>query len=172
MLSEQLRTLRTRQGLSQQALAEQLHVVRQTVSKWEQGRSVPDATTLPRLAEVLHTSVPELLELDTPADPSSIQAQVEQLQAQLRRGAVLRRRRGFLVLTLVALLLSVGSLVLLGLAGRELHLLQQTAAPIIGGGDAATQIYVTSLVPDLLLCMPPLVLLAVGLIGLRRTYRK
>ena len=39
MLSENIKTLRKAQGLSQQELAERLHVVRQTVSKWEQGVS-------------------------------------------------------------------------------------------------------------------------------------
>lgn len=40
MLSENIKTLRKARGLSQQELAERLHVVRQTVSKWEQGDSL------------------------------------------------------------------------------------------------------------------------------------
>ena len=40
MLSENIKTLRKARGLSQQELAERLHVVRQTVSKWEQGVSL------------------------------------------------------------------------------------------------------------------------------------
>ena len=51
MLSENIRTLRKARGLSQQELAERLHVVRQTVSKWEQGLSVPDAAMLVQLAD-------------------------------------------------------------------------------------------------------------------------
>ena len=43
MLGENIKVLRKAKGLSQQELAERLHVVRQTVSKWEQGLSVPDA---------------------------------------------------------------------------------------------------------------------------------
>ena len=54
MLGENIRALRKAQGLSQQELAERLHVVRQTVSKWEQGLSVPDADMLVRLAEQNH----------------------------------------------------------------------------------------------------------------------
>ena len=53
MLGENIRALRKARGLSQQELAERLHVVRQTVSKWEQGLSVPDADMLVRLAECL-----------------------------------------------------------------------------------------------------------------------
>ena len=57
MLGENIRALRKARGLSQQELAERLHVVRQTVSKWEQGLSVPDADMLVRLAECLEVSV-------------------------------------------------------------------------------------------------------------------
>lgn len=59
MLGENIRALRKARGLSQQELAERLHVVRQTVSKWEQGLSVPDADMLVRLAECLEVSVEE-----------------------------------------------------------------------------------------------------------------
>lgn len=39
MLNENIRALRKSKGLSQQALAVKVNVVRQTVSKWEQGLS-------------------------------------------------------------------------------------------------------------------------------------
>ena len=61
MFGENLKTLRKQKGFSQEELAARLHVVRQTVSKWEKGLSVPDADTLIRLAEVLEVSVSELL---------------------------------------------------------------------------------------------------------------
>lgn len=61
MLSENLNILRKQKGLSQDALAAQLHVVRQTVSKWEKGISVPDADMLIRLAEILEVPVSKLL---------------------------------------------------------------------------------------------------------------
>lgn len=53
--------LRTALGMTQGELADRLHVVRQTISKWEKGLSVPDAALLPRLAEALHTTVATLL---------------------------------------------------------------------------------------------------------------
>ena len=61
MFSENLKALRKQKGMTQEELASRLHVVRQTVSKWEQGRSVPDADLLVRLAEVLETTVAVLL---------------------------------------------------------------------------------------------------------------
>ena len=61
MFSENLKTLRKQKGFSQEELATRLHVVRQTISKWEKNLSVPDADTLIRLAEILEVSVSELL---------------------------------------------------------------------------------------------------------------
>ena len=61
MLKENIKTLRKAKGLSQEELAIKLNVVRQTISKWEQGLSVPDAEMLIKLAEVLDTNVSTLL---------------------------------------------------------------------------------------------------------------
>lgn len=61
MLSENIRILRKQKGMSQEMLAQKLNVVRQTVSKWEKGLSVPDAEMLNTLAELLDTSVSTLL---------------------------------------------------------------------------------------------------------------
>lgn len=61
MLNENLRNVRKQKGLSQQELAIRLNVVRQTVSKWEKGLSVPDADMLVKIAEILEVSVEELL---------------------------------------------------------------------------------------------------------------
>ena len=61
MFNENLKTLRKQKGFSQEELASRLHVVRQTISKWEKNLSVPDADTLIRLAEILEVSVSELL---------------------------------------------------------------------------------------------------------------
>ncbi|WP_462419337.1 helix-turn-helix domain-containing protein [Adlercreutzia equolifaciens] len=61
MLKDTIKKLRTEQGLSQDELAERIHVVRQTVSKWERGTSVPDADSLVALARALGVSAAELL---------------------------------------------------------------------------------------------------------------
>ena len=50
MLSENIRNFRKAKALSQEELAAKLHVVRQTVSKWETGLSVPDAELLVALS--------------------------------------------------------------------------------------------------------------------------
>lgn len=60
MLNENIRNLRKVKGLSQEELAIKLNVVRQTISKWEKGLSVPDSSMLVSLAEELDTSVSTL----------------------------------------------------------------------------------------------------------------
>lgn len=61
MLSDNIKTIRRSKGLSQEELAIKLNVVRQTLSKWERGLSVPDSDMLIRLSEALGTSVSTLL---------------------------------------------------------------------------------------------------------------
>ena len=60
MLNENLKQLRKSRGLSQEELAIRLNVVRQTISKWEKGISVPDADMLIKIADVFEVSVSEL----------------------------------------------------------------------------------------------------------------
>ena len=61
MLNENIKRIRKTKGLSQEELAMKLNVVRQTVSKWENGMSVPDSSMLIVLADELDTTVSELL---------------------------------------------------------------------------------------------------------------
>ena len=61
MLKENIKALRKTKGLTQDELAIRLNVVRQTVSKWEKGLSVPDAEMLQRIAEVFEVNVSQLL---------------------------------------------------------------------------------------------------------------
>lgn len=91
MFSENLKNLRKQKGLTQEELAERLHIVRQTVSKWEKGLSVPDAELLIRIAEIFETSVSTLLgtTVETSGERNIIAEKLEQLNAQL---AVKNRR--------------------------------------------------------------------------------
>ena len=80
MFQENLKNLRKKKGYSQQELAVRLNVVRQTISKWEKGLSVPDADTLIQMAEVFDVSVNELLGVNVEMkDEESINAITEQL---------------------------------------------------------------------------------------------
>lgn len=61
MLSENIKILRKQKGYTQETLAQQINVVRQTVSKWEKGISVPDAEMLNTLSELFEVPVSSLL---------------------------------------------------------------------------------------------------------------
>lgn len=61
MLNKTLKHFRTSHKMTQEELALKLAVTRQTVSKWENGISVPDADTLSKIADIFGVSVIELL---------------------------------------------------------------------------------------------------------------
>ena len=61
MLNENIKAIRKSKGLSQEELAIKLNVVRQTISKWEKGLSVPDSNMLISISQVLETPVSTLL---------------------------------------------------------------------------------------------------------------
>ena len=72
MLGEILKQLRKSKGLSQEELADRLSVVRQTISKWEKGLSVPDMEMLIKIAEVMEMQVNELVdEMMEPTEKTS-----------------------------------------------------------------------------------------------------
>ena len=83
MLGDQIKKYRKEKKMSQEELAIPLNVVRQTVSKWENNLSVPDAELLIRLAEVLEISVAELLGTDE--QPRSESLSAETLAIELAR---------------------------------------------------------------------------------------
>ena len=87
MLSENIKAIRKSKGLSQQELAVKLNVVRQTVSKWEQGLSVPDSDMLISISEALETPVSTLLGenvIESEADDlKAISAKLEVINLQL-----------------------------------------------------------------------------------------
>lgn len=81
MLNENIKRARKAKGLSQEELAVKLNVVRQTVSKWENGLSVPDSNLLISLAAVLDTSVSSLLGETMPErEPEDLKVLSEKLE--------------------------------------------------------------------------------------------
>ena len=81
MLNENIKALRKSKGLSQQELAVKVNVVRQTVSKWEQGLSVPDSDLLIALSDALETPVSTLLgETVTESEVDMVKALSEKLE--------------------------------------------------------------------------------------------
>lgn len=96
MLSYNIKAIRKSKGLSQEELAAKLNVVRQTVSKWEQGLSVPDSDMLITISETLKTPVATLLGEDiAETEPDGLKAIAEKLEIinlQLAQRVVHRRK--------------------------------------------------------------------------------
>ena len=112
MLSENIKAIRKARGLSQQELAVKLNVVRQTVSKWEQGLSVPDSDLLIALSQALETPVRTLLgETVVEAEADRLKAISEKLEVinlQLaQRRAARRKIIRWLLLSLCAMIIAV-----------------------------------------------------------------
>lgn len=98
MLNENLSKLRKERGLTQEALAVKLNVVRQTISKWENGTAAPDADTLCKIADALDVSVADLLgspvnkeKMDMTAIAKSLAEINEQLAVRNRRSSKVRK---------------------------------------------------------------------------------
>ena len=108
MLNENLKKLRKQKGFTQEELAAQLHVVRQTVSKWEKGVSVPDAQTVSRLAEIYEVNVSDLLGTVTIPDhrEDTIAQELEKINRQMTaRSRMLRTLWN--ILTVVGILVMI-----------------------------------------------------------------
>ena len=96
MLNENIKAIRKSKGLSQEELAIKLNVVRQTISKWEQGLSVPDADMLISISEVFETPVSTLLGetvTETKADDLKvISEKLEVINLQLAHGKATKQK--------------------------------------------------------------------------------
>ncbi len=154
MLNENIKAIRKSKGLSQQELAVKLNVVRQTVSKWEQGLSVPDSDMLISISEALETPVSTLLgenviesEVD---DIKTISAKLEVVNLQLAQRKTTRKRiLHWLLISLCIVIIAIFAILLalespylnwdysdpetavLGVAFHSFEWLYVRAAPII-----------------------------------------
>ena len=109
MLAENIKTIRKQRGMTQEELAARLNVVRQTVSKWEKGLSVPDAELLKKLAEILETDVSRLVgaKINTESNANEIAEQLSRINEQLATKARNSRRIlfavGIVILSIIVL---------------------------------------------------------------------
>lgn len=112
MIGEQIKAARKAKGVSQEKLAVRLGVVRHTVSKWENGMSVPDADVLIQIAELLDVPVSQLLGMESESGVQDMAGELARLNKELaakiqkeKLRAELDKKRG------VILLLSFGTLI-------------------------------------------------------------
>ena len=95
--------LRKQKGMTQLELARQMGVTDKAVSKWERDLSFPDVASLPKLAEVLDTSVDELLEVKSAAreEPKASTAKVPALVELVLKAVALAMGVGVTALTIM-----------------------------------------------------------------------
>lgn len=182
MLQENLKILRTQKCMSQEELADRLNVVRQTVSKWEKGLSVPDSEMLIRIAEVFEVSVGELLgETIVPEPEKSELQQLSEKLENLNAMMAERNARSKTLMKIAAICMIVAASVfavveivpLIALAVLLAKPVDAGSVGIIGGADGPTSIFVTA--PDWTgLAIGTVifaVLLTVGIVLLRKSKR-
>lgn len=155
MFSERLKWLRKEKGISQQELADKLCVVRQTISKWEKGLSLPDAEMLMKLAEVLGVTVNELLGIHT-EDNKAQQEIIEQLM-KINEQLVIKNRRSRKIWKIIGIILAVfilGNLLLI-----VLSVLLFSANKMTIGTGGAEEVFEVEVIPEEQMMNPPALIL-------------
>ena len=148
MLGDNIKKYRKEKGYTQEELSGMLHVVRQTLSKWEKNVSVPDAEALIRISKALNVPVSMLLDLpqeeptmDLAGELARVNAELAERNGQLQKNALAGKKRGQIIfLSFVALMIMISvrnsmvSLILVGgcfglallILYRNLSLLSET----------------------------------------------
>lgn len=93
MIGEQIKTARKAKGISQEELAVRLGVVRQTVSKWENGKCMPDYTVIKSLCGELQVTVSELMDAEETEEKSVRVYDDDQILDLLRRTQELEKQK-------------------------------------------------------------------------------
>ncbi len=102
---------RKEQNLTQEQLAQQLGVSNKTISKWEDGKCMPDYSIIQKLCEALHVTLPELMDGEDASEDSVRVYDDEQILNLLRRTQELERQKGALYgLVLVVLGIASGAM--------------------------------------------------------------
>ena len=157
MLNENIKALRKSKGLSQQELAVKLNVVRQTISKWEQGLSVPDSDMLISLSEVLETPVSTLLG-ETVAETETdalkvISEKLEVINLQFARRKTTRRKMIHWSLVALCVLIVVAFLILILLKSPYLGWdYSALESAVVGVGFHAIEWLFVRSAPIILIC--------------------
>lgn len=178
MLSDTIKNLRRTKGWSQEELAIRLNVVRQTISKWEKGASVPDSKMLIRIAEEFDTTVSVLLGEPKPPDEKpaenmelkEIAAKLEILNEQFAKRSERQRK------IWRAIFITLGVVVLLALFYEITDFFHfqsmmgdlNADISIIGGYDGPTDIYIAPSMGTLIVTLAAAILSVVGIYRTRK----
>ena len=178
MLSDNLRNLRRSKGLSQDELAIKLNVVRQTVSKWEKGLSIPDSEMLIRLADELDTTVGVLLGEAVASEEGpelkAIAAKLEVLNEQFAKRNEKRRKiwqAVFIVVIILATFIFLSELIGFVYYRSVMNNINSSTS-IIGGYDAPTNIYVSNISIKYGEIFAAVAAVVISIVGLVKTKRR
>lgn len=163
-LGARIRSFRTQQGLSQEALAEKLDVSRQAVAKWERGASLPSTANLLALSRIFGCSVSELS--GTPQEAEHAPAGQTESTGQAPLAEPRKSRPRLAVFAGVIVLVLAAVVCLEAAVGTLLTCLITPAATlgVIGGADGPTSILVTGPdIPGIVFCIAAL-LLGIGFV--------
>lgn len=177
MLSDNIKNLRKAKGLSQDELAAKLNVVRQTVSKWENGLSVPDSEMLIKIAEELDTSVSLLLDETIKPDEESelkiLSAKLEVINKQLIEQNENRRkvrRNAFAAAFAVSAAAFIVGLIKYIYFMYSMNDMSASIA-IIGGADGPTAIAVSDKIFNLPLLLIMIIIAGISAFGVYKNRR-
>lgn len=106
-IGTQIKAHRTAQGLSQEELAEQVYVTRQTLSNWETGKTYPDINSLLRLADLFHVSLDELVKGD-----------IQKMKEEINRNDIKEFKRASNIFTALFLLMVLSGVPLCCFLGK------------------------------------------------------
>ncbi len=175
MLSGNLKKLRKSKGLSQEELAVKLNVVRQTVSKWEKGLSVPDCEMLIKIAEAFDVSVSDLLcENNQSKEQNTIDtiaAKLELLNEQFAKKNEQKRKiwHVFFIAVCIVAVVGVAMELIVYFYTENLGFLSDASIGIIGGADGPTSIIVTNSDFGILPAIFTFVLIIISIVGIIKT---
>ena len=177
MLSDNIKRLRKEKGISQEELAEKLNVVRQTVSKWENGLSVPDAEMLMRIADTLDTTVNILLN-STKNDEISESHSIDEKLNEINNILVEQKEKRRKILRIIFCIVFIVAIIIL--TGRLANLIHykmlindlSSSTTIIGGYDGPTNILTFIKTADSAYFISVIIIVIISIIGIYRTRKR
>ncbi len=178
MLNDNIKRLRKEKGLSQEELAEKINVVRQTVSKWENGLSVPDAEMLLKIADVLDTQISVILDADVESNNNSdletIENEIQILKTKLEKQNITRRK---IIRTIFLIILIIALIILFRYIAVFINYIDfvnnaSTEAVIIGGNNTPTSIFVVNTTLRKIFPVIAIIITLISLFGIYKTRNK
>ena len=175
MLGDNIKNIRKTKGLSQEELAIKLNVVRQTVSKWEKGISIPDSELLIRIAEELETPVNVLLDETRQSDEESelkiLANKLEIVNQQIAKQNETRRKmwRTLCIAACVAAVCILLWCLIQYVSMQSLNSAINASTAIIGGSDGPTAIWVSNKTVRIVPILISLAVLLLAVVGICKT---